>query len=190
MDTVNKTRKPFRLLLLALLASFAGQAQTTNMPKNFAGLYGGFDISNSSAFTGATYEYLFRAGQRREFGLKGSYTFGYRYGNLLIFESGASDPVMSSFSLVGTGYLFTGRESKGTGFYLGGEAGVKNSGLGLAYFGGLGQMTRPTVGLGLGWKWPLRKGGAIRWQNMLHYTGGNMLFENNLSATTTLAIGF
>jgi hypothetical protein len=189
MNTANKI-KTVAMALTMLLITYAALAQEkAKVPRHFVGLYAGADLSNTSVFRGATYEYLIRAGKKTEFGIKGQYTFPYRYGNMLLFESGSnSEPRIATLSVLATGYFFTNAQKQSEGFFFNAEAGI--SGVGWQFASGLGQLTRPVVGAGLGWKWPLRNGQALRWTNGFQYTGPNSWLEGNLSAMTTLTMGF
>lgn len=187
MNTVNKI-KTMAMALILLLTTQAAAAQAVNkVPRHFVGLYGGADLSNTSVFSGLTYEYLFAAGKKAELGIKGTYTFPYRIGNLLLFENGRNEVGFATLNILGTGYFFTNAHNRGEGFFLHAEAGI--SGAGWRFVATMGQFARPVGGLGLGWKWPMRNGKALRWTNTLQYTGANNWMPGNLSALSTLAIG-
>jgi hypothetical protein len=190
MHTVNIYIKQFLLSAIVVLAignSTIAQ-DSSHTARHFVGLYVGIDLSQTSRFTGITYEYMAYQGKRKELGLKVSYTFPYRGGNLIWFGENNDQPSASSLGLAVTGYLYTNPQKMNTGFFINAEAGL--SGSGWQFFTGLNHLLRPIGGLGFGWKWITKKGQAIRWGNGLAYAGPNIFSPATLTATTTLSIGF
>jgi hypothetical protein len=190
MHTVNISIKKTVLALMVLMAIGNGAIaqDSSKTARNFVGLYGGLDLTQTSRFMGISYEYLAYVGKRKEIGFKANYTFAYRGGNLIWYSEDADQPSVSSIGLALTGYLYTNPQKGNTGFFISGEAGL--SGTGWQFLSGLNQLVRPTVGLGFGWKRVRGKGQTIRWSNGLTYAGPNLFTDAGLTATTTLSFGF
>lgn len=190
MHTVNISIKQFLLSAIVLLGigNSAIAQDSTHAARHFVGLYGGIDLTQTSGYTGVMYEYMAYRGKQKELGLKVSYTFPYRGGNLIWFGEDANEPRSATIGLTATGYLYTNRQKMNSGFFINAEAGL--SGSGWQFFTGLNHLLRPVGGLGFGWKWITRKGQAIRWSNGLSYAGSNVFGPATLTATTSLSMGF
>lgn len=190
MNTVNIYIKQLLLSAMVLLgmgnSSIAQDSSRT--PRHFVGLYSGVDLTQTSGYTGVMYEYMAYRGHKKELGLKVSYTFPYRNGNLIWVEGGNDEPSAATLGLTVTGYLYTNPQKTNTGFFLNAEAGL--SGSGWQFFTGLNHLLRPIGGLGFGWKWITKKGQAIRWGNGLAYAGTNIFSPATLTASSTLSLGF
>lgn len=190
MNTVTIYIKQVLLSAVVLLSmgSKATAQDSSHSARHFVGLYGGIDLSQTSSFTGIAYEYMTYQGKRTAIGLKASYTFPYRGGNLIWLGEDTNEPSVATLGLTATGYLYTNPQKSNAGFFINAEAGL--SGSGWQFFTGLNHLLRPIGGLGFGWKWLTKKGKAIRWGNGLAYAGPNTFSPASLTATTALSIGF
>jgi hypothetical protein len=190
MNTVNISIKKTMLAMLALtiIGSSTFAQDTAKSVRNFGGLYGGVDLTQTSGFTGIMYEYMAFRGKGKEIGLTFHYTFAYRGGNLIGFYEDETRPRMSSYGVGFTGYLFTNPQKNNKGFFISGELGVR--GTGWLAFPGFSNFLRPRGGLGFGWKWITPTGKAIRLNSGLSYTGSNLFTDAGLTAAATLSFGF
>ena len=151
--------------------------------KNFPGVLAGIEWNTISGMKGVEYERIVMTIEVVTIGLKGSYSFWYRQGNMSIFGTACCERASIATGL-GTVDIFTGSKAIPTGFFL-----HAAFGLGIKSYrlepGGIVLKGYPAVEAGLGWLFPLGNGAAIKWTNTITFPS-----KDGGITITRLAFGF
>lgn len=163
-----KTIRWVLLTAIILCSNSNIYSQEANKARHFIGLHGGADLTTTSVFSGISYEYLITAQKRTELGVKLTYTFPYQLGNFILLYPDRSAPRLSELGLLLSVNYFTNKQKINTGFFIAAQAGSIFSGdTGFPVLVPGERTVDGTLGVGFGWKWPLKGGQAIRWTNMI-----------------------
>lgn len=181
-----KTKKALTRMVLVFINIFVIEHSAISQQhsaKYFAGINAGIGWETTSIFSGESLECILVSKKNKELGIKVTYTNRYRFGNLILFSTGIDPTSTSEIKLDATGYLYTNRQAKNTGFFLAGEAGmvvakwkVDNSRINYFRSGG---------GLGFGWKWILNDRFVLLFKNSLLYTS-----PSGVVSVSSLSFGF
>ena len=147
--------------------TFASAQQQEKIPLNYPGAMAGIEWNTISGVTGVEYERILIVRDNITFGVKGTYIFKYKTGNMQLLSAPCCD-ISSIASGLATANIFTSRNRYPSGFFF--QAGA-----------GLGSKTReweqgyketrvrPAVEAGIGWLFPLGHGLAIKWTNTVTF---------------------
>ena len=156
------------LIILICNVMMPATAQSLeSAPKNFAGFLAGIEWNTISGVTGVEYERMLLAKEKLTMGIKGSYYFRYKQGNMQIFNSPCCE--MSTITTVfATADYFTSRRAYPSGFFFHAGAGA-----GLKTYRWQPEMhrnsIRPAFEAGIGWLFLLGDGLALKWTNTVTF---------------------
>jgi hypothetical protein len=158
------------LLFSVIIFSFAykGQAQeVTGMPANYAGVLAGIEWNTISGLTGVEYERILFGRENVTIGIKGTYTFSYRTGNMQLLNRPCCTVASIGTGLATVDY-FTSQNDYPSGFFFHAGAGVGMKTYSSEHSRDLIQV-RPAVEFGGGWLFPLGRRMALKWTNTVTF---------------------
>ena len=159
------------------------QEQAVKPAKNFPGVLAGIEWNTISGMKGVEYERIVLTRATVTMGVKGSYLFRYKQGNMSIFGTSCCERASIATAL-GTVDIFTGSNNLPAGFFLHAAFGM---GMKSYLWEPDGRMVNfyPAVDAGLGWMFSLGSGTSIKWTNTITFPS-----KDGGITITRLAFGF
>jgi hypothetical protein len=157
--------------------------RSVKIPANFPGFVAGIEWNTISGVSGLEYERSLYFKKNIVIGVRGTYIFKYRTGNMQLLNRPCCE-ISGITTLMGTANIFTSTDRLPTGFFFLGGAGL---GLKIREFeqGIKESRVTPAVEAGIGWLFPLGSGLGLKWSNTVTFPSkqGGITF-------TRLALGF
>ena len=176
-----------RIILLfsamIFLALKSDAQKITGMPANYVGLFAGIEWNTISGLTGVEYERLLFGNKDLTIGMKGSYTFRYKTGNMQLLSRPCCT-VASIGAALATADYFTAQQDHPSGFFFHAGAGVGVKTYSSDDFRDLVNV-RPAFEFGAGWLFPLGRRAALKWTNTVTFPS-----KDAGITITRIALGF
>ena len=153
--------------IIISLAYHCEAQKVSRMPSNYAGVLAGIEWNTLSGLTGVEYERILVAGNDINIGVKGTYTFPYKTGNMQLLNRPCCT-VARIGTVLATVDFFTTQNNYPSGFFFHAGGGVGMKTYSSEYSRDLIQV-RPAFEAGGGWLFPLGRGLALKWTNTITF---------------------
>lgn len=136
------------------------------IPKNYGGLLAGIEWNTISGFTGIEYERIVFAARHITVGVKGSYGFRYRTGNMQLLNRPCCSVANINTGFVTADYFTKAHYPSGFFIHAGLGAGTKTY---RTKQSPDHRHIRPAFEVGVGWLFYLGKGVGLKWTNTITF---------------------